>query len=108
MPHYMVQFTYARDTWAVLARQPFDRAEIVSRVADSLGGRLISLHYTMGDFDGVAVVEAADDTGAMALAFRAICGGHLKTTKTTRLYTPQEVVQALRQAGEGRATVEAR
>jgi len=100
MPQYMIQFAYVRDAWSVLARQPFDRTEVLRRFAESLGGRLVSLHYTMGEYDGVAMVEAADDITAMAMAFRAIGGGHLKTTRTTRLYAAQEVVEALTRAGE--------
>ncbi len=101
MPQYMIQFAYARDAWTTLARQPIDRSEVVGAFAESLGGRLLSLHYTMGDFDGVAIVEAADDVTAMAMALRTVAGGHVRTTRTTRLYTPQEMVQSLKKAGEG-------
>ncbi len=108
MPQYMIQFAYARDTWWALGRQPMDRAEVLRTFAERLGGRLLSLHYTMGDFDGVVIVETADDVSAMALVFRAIGGGHLRTTKTTRLYSSDEVLAALGKAGHGGAQVVAR
>jgi hypothetical protein len=35
----------------------------------------------------------------MAFIIAAITPGHLRATKTTRLYTPAEAVEALRKAG---------
>ncbi len=100
MPQYMIQFAYARDAWSALARQPFDRSEVLRRFAEALGGRFVSLHYTMGEHDGVAIIEAPDDVTAMAMALRAVGGGHLRTTRTTRLFTAREIVEALTKAGE--------
>ena len=99
MPQYMVQFAYTAQAWASLTKNPVDRSQGLAALMEKLGGRLVSLHYTMGDYDGVAMFEAPDDTAALAMAMGAIAPGHLKATKTTRLYTPAEAMEAMRRAG---------
>jgi uncharacterized protein with GYD domain len=99
MPQYMGQFAYTAQAWAELSQHPVDRTEAIAELAQKLGCRLISLHYTMGEYDGHVIVEAPDDTTVMAFIIAAITPGHLRATKTTRLYTPAEAVEALRKAG---------
>lgn len=48
MPQYMLQFAYTSEAWGALSRKPVDRTKTVESLAESLGGKLISLHYTMG------------------------------------------------------------
>lgn len=98
MSHYMLQFAYTADTWAALRLNPVDRTATVSALAEKLGCRLISLYYHFGEYDGVAIFEAPDDTAANALAIAATAPGHLKATRTTRLMTPSEAVAAMRKA----------
>jgi uncharacterized protein with GYD domain len=102
MAQYMLQFSYTSEAWAALGRRPTDRSRPLAALASKLGAKLISLNYTMGEFDGVAVVEARDDKSAMALIIAVLAPGHIRATKTTRLYTPKEMVAALKKsAGAG-------
>lgn len=98
MPRYMLQFTYQSETWAALSKNPVDRTDVVRALAKKLGGKMVSLDYTMGEYDGVCVLEAPDDTSAMAMVIAAVAPGHLKSTKTTRLYTPAEMLDVLKKA----------
>lgn len=99
MPQYMIQFAYSAQGWAALIQNPVDRSDPLRAVAEKLGGHLVSLHHTMGEFDGVALLDAPDDTTAMAVVMGATAPGHLRATKTTRLYTPAESMDAMRRAG---------
>src|SRR5437667_10781153 len=99
MPRYMSQFSYTADAWANLVKNPTDRSEAIGTLAKGLGAQLVGLYYTMGDNDGVVISEAPDDTTAIAIALAAITPGHVKSIKTTRLYTPDEIVAALKKAG---------
>ena len=99
MPQYMLQFAYTAQAWAALSKNPVDRSEAVRGLAEKLGARLVGLYYTMGEYDGVALVEAPDDVTALALVIGAIAPGHLKSTRTTRLYTTGEAMEAMRKAG---------
>lgn len=99
MALYMAQFAYNAEALATLAKNPQDRSAPVKAVAEKLGGRLISFYYSFGEYDGVALYEAPDDTAASALALAAVSPGHLKAYKTTKLFTVEETMEAMRKAG---------
>jgi uncharacterized protein with GYD domain len=98
MSHYMAQFAYTAEAWAALRANPTDRTAVVSALAEKLGCRVVGLYYHFGEYDGVLIFEAPDDTAANALMIATVAPGHLKATRTTRLLTPGEVVVAMRKA----------
>jgi uncharacterized protein with GYD domain len=99
MPMYMLQFAYTSDAWASLAKNPADRSQPVQALAEKLGGKLVGLYYCFGEYDGVVLVEAPDDATATAMVIAAGAPGHLKATRTTRLMTVEEAMEAMRKAG---------
>ena len=99
MPRYMTQFAYTTEAWASLVNSPEDRAEIFGELLDNLGGRLLDLHYCRGEYDGVYIFDAPDEATANAVVLAAITPGHIKATKTTELFTVNEMMDALRKAG---------
>src|SRR5437763_179703 len=99
MPIYMTQFSYTPEAWATLSKNPVDRSEAISGLAQKIGGRLISLYYSFGEYDGLVLFEAPDDKMAAALAIGAALPGHLKAVKTTPLFTTQETMEVLKMVG---------
>ena len=99
MPLYRSLFAYTPEAWAALAKNPEDRTQAISALAESLGARLVNLHYMWGEWDGVVVVEAPDDATVTALIITALSAGHLRASSTTRLFTAQEMVEVLLKAG---------
>jgi uncharacterized protein with GYD domain len=99
MAVYMSQFAYTPEAWAALSKNPVDRREGINALLQQVGGRLIELYYAFGDYDGVLLFEAPDDTSAAAGLVAAIGAGHLKVNRTTKLLTVEETLQALRKAG---------
>ena len=99
MALYMTQFSYTAEAWATLTKNPQDRRPGLDAAAQKLGGRLASLHYCFGEYDGVAMIEAPDDTTACAIVLGAVSAGHIKTIKTTRLLSVEETLDAMRRAG---------
>ena len=95
---YMTQFSYTAEAWKALVKKPEDRAVVFAEQAEKLGGRMVSLYYCMGDFDGVVIYEAPDDTTAAAIVFTIASPGHLKETKTTNLMTVEETMGAMEKA----------
>ena len=100
MPLYMLQFAYTSDAWAALAKQPENRAQGISELCRKLNGRLVDLYYCFGEYDGVVLAEMPDDTSATAVVIAAAAPGHLKATRTTRLMTVDETVEAMKKAGQ--------
>ena len=99
MALYMAQFAYTAEALATMAKNPQDRSAPVRAVAEKLGGRLINFYYCFGEYDGVGLIELPDDTAASALALAAVSPGHLRAYKTTKLFTVEETMEAMRKAG---------
>lgn len=98
MSVYMTQFAYTPDAWAALAKKPQNRAEIFRALVERMGGKFIALYYAFGEFDGVILYEAPDETAATAIVVSAVSPGHLKSIKTTQLLTVQQAMDAMRLA----------
>lgn len=99
MALYMSQFVYTPEAWAALAKNPQDRTEIVGKLLQGVGGKLVSLYYCFGEYDGVLIFEAPDSTAAVAGLIAAVGAGHLKSLKTTPLITTREATDAMHKAG---------
>ena len=99
MAIYMIQFAYTAEAWATLVKNPQDRSAAAREALQQLGGRLVGFYYCFGEYDGVALTEAPDDSAALAGAIALAAPGHLKAIKTTKLFTVEEAMEAMRKAG---------
>ncbi len=99
MSLYMTQFSYTREAWAALVKNPEDRGAVFQALMEKLGGRLLDIYYCFGEYDGVVIYELPDNTTATAAILAAIAPGHLNATKTTVLFTMEEAMEAMGKAG---------
>ena len=99
MAFYMIQGAYTVEAIATMAKNPQDRSVPVRELVQKIGGRLISFYFCFGEYDVVVLVELPDDSAATALALAAVSPGHLKAYKTTKLFTVEETMEAMRKAG---------
>ena len=99
MATFMTQFSYNSEAWKALAKNPEDRGKAFASMAEKLGGKMHSIYYCFGEYDGVVISEFPDDTTAMAAIVAAISPGHLKSTKTTKLFSMEEAIGAMQKAG---------
>lgn len=98
MPLYMVQGTHTAEALATMAKNPQDRSIPIRELTEKLGGRMLGLYFCFGEYDIVVIGELPDDSTATAFALAAISPGHLKTYKTTKLFTAEETLEAMRKA----------
>jgi uncharacterized protein with GYD domain len=100
MPLYMTQFKYTSDAWLALTRAPTDRSVPLGKLMESMGARLLSMHYCFGEYDGMILSEAPDAiiTGAAIMA--AFSAGHMSGIKTTPMFTNAEGMQMMDLAGK--------
>ncbi len=99
MPRYMTQFSYTPEAWAALVKNPQDRGQVLGALFQKLGGQLDTLYYCYGEYDGVFMYDAPDDVTVAAAIMAALSPGHVKAVKTTRLFTVEEAMEAMRKAG---------
>lgn len=98
MSLYMMQFAYTSEAWKALVKHPEDRGAVFATQAEKMGGRLVSLYYCMGEYDGLVIFEAPDEETAAAIVFTVISPGHVKASKTTPLMTVDETMAAMHKA----------
>jgi uncharacterized protein with GYD domain len=70
------------------------RRDALAKAMESVGGKLESIYYSLGDDDVIAVVEAPDIAGVASVVVAASASG-LVRTRTTALMTIEEVDRAL-------------
>ena len=99
MALYMTQFAYTPEAWATLVKNPQDRSVAGREAVQKLGGRIVGFYYCFGEYDGVVITEAPDDSAALAGAMALVAPGHIKAIKTTKLFTVEETMEAMRKAG---------
>jgi uncharacterized protein with GYD domain len=99
MAFYMVQAAYTSEALATMAKKPQDRSVPVRELVQKLGGQLVGFYFCFGEYDVVVLYEAPDDTTATAIALAVAGPGHLKAYKTTKLFTVEETMEAMRKAG---------
>lgn len=99
MPLYMIQATYTAQAIAAMTKNPQDRSIPVRELIQKFDGRLVGFYFCYGEYDVVIIGELPDDTTATAVALAAISPGHLKAFKTTKLFTVEETMEAMRKAG---------
>ncbi|MFC4501836.1 MULTISPECIES: GYD domain-containing protein [Streptomyces] len=73
------------------------RAEAFAVAAQKLGGKILSLYWTVGSYDLVAVVEAPDDETATAVLLQLGGVGNVRTT-TLRAFGPEEMDRIIAKA----------
>lgn len=74
------------------------RAKAFSDLMEQMGGTVRELVWTMGAYDVVAIIEAADDETASAAALKVSSLGNVRTT-TLRAFDMEEVEGTIKRAG---------
>ena len=98
MPHYMTRWKYSNQQLKAMIDQPQDREAAARKMVEAHGGKLKAFYFSFGDYDGVAIIEAPDNTTAAA-ALMALGAAGVSGLSTTVLLTAQEAQEAMQQAG---------
>ena len=99
MPHFLIQFSYAsRSIKGLVDRPDVDHAGQASAMVGSLGGKLLGYWYSFGEFDGIALIEAPDNSVAAAVAMAIGGTGEVSKLQTSVLLTMNEARNAMHKA----------
>lgn len=91
MAKYLCLFSYTAEAWQKMQANPGDRPAAIGAVAERLGGRLLSMHFMLGPYDGVALTELPGTTEAAAMSTVAVCSGAFRHLDTHALLDPAEM-----------------
>ncbi len=100
MPIFIVQGRYSRDAIRGMLAKPEDRAEVVAKLAESAGGRMLSYYVTFGEDDFHVTFELPGAREAAALALTVAASGGVADTRTTLAMTTAEAKEAFTAAGD--------
>lgn len=98
MATYMIQVAYSGAALSALISHPQDRAEAVRKPVEKLGGKIVGLWLSLGEYDSVGIVEMPDHVSAAAFALAVAAGGSVKAQKTTPLLSVEDGQAALKKA----------
>jgi uncharacterized protein with GYD domain len=88
MPTYISLVTWTEQGMRELQESPA-RADATAELAESMGGKLVQLYWTVGPYDIVAIIEAPDDETAAAMQLTIGSRGAVRTT-TLRAFGREE------------------
>ena len=95
MPKYLLEVNYTLDgVKGVGAEGGTTRVAAATAVVESLGGKVDSFYFALGDTDAYVVVDLPDNSSAAAGALAVNIGGGA-TIRTVALLTAAEVDQAV-------------
>tara|TARA_B100000700_G_C15013913_1_gene842337 strand:+ start:1677 stop:2015 length:339 start_codon:yes stop_codon:yes gene_type:complete len=96
MTQYLYQAAYTPESLAAQMQNPADRlATVGETISKSIGAKIIGGGFSFGEYDIAVIIEAADDTVMAAVAIAVASGGAVRSSKTTRLLSGDEWVEAL-------------
>jgi uncharacterized protein with GYD domain len=99
MPRYLNLFAYTPEALASLYRDPQDRSAAAREFSEARGGKLLAFYHMLGgqEYHGFSITEEPREK--ILGAGRGVeASGHLKTFRGFEIFTPEELVEALRDA----------
>jgi uncharacterized protein with GYD domain len=98
MATYLLEVSYTSAALAALVSNPQDRAQVVSKAAKKLGGKVSGVWFAFGDSDVIGILDMPDNTSMAALALAIGAGGACSKVKTTALLSVSEAMSAMEKA----------
>jgi uncharacterized protein with GYD domain len=108
MPKFLIEGSYTPEGLKGLAKEKASgRKAVLSEALESLGGKLESIYFALGDADVYVFCDCPDHVSAAALSLAASSTG-LVRTKTITLMTVEETDRALNMKPKYRAPGESK
>jgi uncharacterized protein with GYD domain len=103
MAKFMIQASYTNEGLKGLQKDKASgRRDAIAKAMESIGGRLETMYYCLGQDDVVVIVDAPDVASVTALCVSVGATG-LVRTRTTPLLTVEETDRALAKSASYRA-----
>src|SRR6516165_5816806 len=90
MTIYISRGRFTSDAVKGMVAKPENREEAVSKLCESVGGKLIGWYLTFGHHDWLCIAEFPDDRAAASAILAAAAGGSLTDVETTPAMTAKD------------------
>jgi uncharacterized protein with GYD domain len=94
MAHFIILWKFTEQGIRTV-KDSAKRSETFKNSIEKAGGKLVSTYYTLGQYDGVSIVEASDDATIMSslLSYESQQGS--STTMTLKAFTAEQTATIL-------------
>lgn len=99
MPIFITRGRYTRDAIKGMVARPEDRAEMVARLAEQAGGRMLGYYVTFGEHDFLVIFDIPGANAMASALFAAAAGGGVTDLKTVLAMTTADAKEAFAAAG---------
>jgi uncharacterized protein with GYD domain len=100
MPIFISRGRFTSDAVKGMVGKPENRKEAVSKLFESVGGRLVEWYLTFGSHDWLVIGEFPDAKAAGAAVLAAAAGGSLSDIETTPAMTAEDAHATFVSAGK--------
>ena len=99
MPIYISRGRFTSDAVKGMVAKPENREEAVSKLFESVGGKLIGWYLTFGHHDWLVIGEFPDEKACASAVLAAAAGGSLSDIETTPAMTAKDAHATFVSAG---------
>src|SRR5438876_2705178 len=100
MAIFITQGKFTRNYLQGGLAKPEDRQAAISRLCEQAGGKMISLYFTLGQYDFIVISEMPDAQAASVISLVAAAGGGIEDAVTTQAFTTAEAKTLFERAGK--------
>jgi uncharacterized protein with GYD domain len=100
MPIFVTQGRFTREYVRGGLSKPEDRQAAISKLCEQAGGRMISLHFTLGQYDFLVLADMPDAKAAGMVSLIASGGGGITDVVTTQAFSTAEAKDMFERAGK--------
>ena len=100
MPTFITQGRFTREYVKSGLAKPEDRHAAISKLCEDAGGRMISLLFTLGQYDFLLISDMPDAIAAARIGLVATGGGGIEGSVTTQAFTTAEAKELFAGAGK--------
>lgn len=98
MSKFLVIGGYTQQAMAAMMQNPTDRSAAARQVIESVGGKMESFYWMLGEDDFVGIFDAPDDASGAAVAVAVSSSGAARNVRTIKLITMDEASKLLQKA----------
>lgn len=102
MGTYAIFFRLTGETTGRMIDRPGDREAVVSRLMESVGGKLKAYYWMLGRYDGMVIGEGPDSVSTAALSVAVSSTGAFSHLETHELFDAAQISRILERAKEAR------
>lgn len=100
MAIFVTQGRFTREYVRGELAKPEDRQAAIARLCEQAGGRMLSLHFTLGHYDFLVMSDMPDAKAAAMISLVASGGGGISDVVTSQAFTTAEAKELFERAGK--------